>query len=375
MKDMLTVFLLEPYYGGSHQQWANGLKRHSKHRIELFTLSARNWKWRMHGAAVSFASEFKGLKKKPDLILATDMLDVAAFRGLNPDLAHVPIVLYFHENQITYPWSRSDEDVILNRDNHYGFVNYTSALAADRVLFNSHYHMNSFLDELPKFLAKFPDVPDESTVRSIELKSEVLHLGMELSELETLRPETANSRNRATILWNHRWEYDKNPEQFFEALYQIQDRGWEFYLIVVGESFTKYPQIFDEAKERLRDRIIHWGYVESREEYSRLLWQSDILPVTSNQDFFGGSVVEAMYCNVKPLLPKRLAYPEHIPSFLHHTFFYEEGELTDKLQRWIKDISVLRKQQTRSFVEKYDWPVLAEQYDDALLSVFKSRVC
>lgn len=373
MKDVLTVFLLEPYYGGSHRQWVNGFKKNSRHDIELLTLPARNWKWRMHGAAVSFASSIKKLPHIPDVILATDMLDVATFRGLNPEMAHIPIALYFHENQITYPWSKSDEDVILNRDNHYGFVNYTSALAADRVLFNSHYHMNSFLDELPWFLAKFPDGQDVSTVQAIKSKSEVLHLGMELSELEKARPETANSRNRATILWNHRWEYDKNPEEFFQALYEVQSRGWEFCLIVVGESFSKYPRIFDEAKVRLKDRIIHWGYVESREEYTRLLWQSDILPVTSNQDFFGGSIVEAMHCNVKPLLPDRLAYSEHVPSNLHHVFFYEEGELVDRLQRWIKDVSVLRKQQTRSFVEKYDWSILSSDYDNVLVDVVNSR--
>ena len=37
---------------------------------------------------------------------------------------------------------------------------------------------------------------------------------------------------------------------------------------------------------------------------------SDILPITSNQDFFGGSIIEAMYCETTPLLPKRLTYPE-----------------------------------------------------------------
>ena len=366
VKTGIRILLLEPYHGGSHRLWAEGLKKHSKHHVEIFKLPPRHWKWRMHGAAITFANEFKKLTWKPDLILATDMLDLATFNGITPDAAHIPAILYFHENQITYPWSKNDEDKQLNRDNHYGFVNYTAALTADKVLFNSEYHRSSFLGALPEFLRSFPDHLNLHTVQEITDKSEVLHLGMNLTELDELKPNEIARPDRATILWNHRWEYDKNPEQFFRVLIEIQERGWEFNLIVLGEQFKNAPSIFKEAREILKDRIIHWGYAETQQEYVKWLWHADILLVTSNQDFFGGSVVEAMYCNVKPLLPKRLSYPEHIPAFLHHVFFYEEEELTDKLQRWIKDVSVLRKQQTRSFVEKYDWSVLSGHYDEVL---------
>ena len=140
-------------------------------------------------------------------------------------------------------------------------------------------------------------------------------------------------------------------------------------MVVLGERFNNYPSIFDEAKHVLKDRILHWGFVESKQEYVKWLHKVDILPVTSNQDFFGGSVVEAMYCNVKPLLPKRLAYAEHIPSQLHSVFFYDENEFVNKLQRWIKDISVLRKQTTRKFVQQYDWNVIGGVYNDTLQNI------
>ena len=39
---------------------------------------------------------------------------------------------------------------------HYGFINYSSALAADQVLFNSNYHKDSFIEELKLFLKKIP---------------------------------------------------------------------------------------------------------------------------------------------------------------------------------------------------------------------------
>lgn len=323
----------------------------------------------MHGGAVTLAEEYLRLNYVPDLIVATDMLDLATFLGLTREKSHgVPVALYLHENQLTYPWSDNDQDVTLKRDNHYAFVNYTSALAADKIHFNSEYHRSSFLKELPSFLRQFPDNQNLDSVGLIDRKSDVLHLGMDLSSMVNSQSRESQS-GRAVILWNHRWEYDKNPDEFFQALFEIQRRGWDFKLVVLGEKFARSPSIFGEAKERLSDHILHWGYVKDRSEYVRLVSICDILPVTSNQDFFGGSVVEAMYLNVKPLLPKRLAYQEHIPKEYQEVFHYGKSELADKLQRWIKDVSVLRKQQTRQFVQKYDWRQTAVIYDQTFNSL------
>ena len=106
----------------------------------------------------------------------------------------------------------------------------------------------------------------------------------------------------------------KNPELFFNSLLQLKEENIQFKLIVLGQSYSKIPSIFKAAKNNFSNQILHFGYAPSFEDYAKLLWQSDILPVTSNQDFFGGSVVEAIYCNNYPILPNRLAYPEHIPK-------------------------------------------------------------
>ena len=47
--------LLEPFFGGSHREFAEGLIEHSRHAIELRTLPARFWKWRLRGAALYLA--------------------------------------------------------------------------------------------------------------------------------------------------------------------------------------------------------------------------------------------------------------------------------------------------------------------------------
>jgi len=307
----------------------------------------------MHGAAVTLANRFKKLDK-PDVIVVSDMLDLATFVGLAGDGLHgVKKVLYMHENQLTYPWSPTDEDVSLKRDANYAFKNYTSALAADEVYFNSDYHRNSFLTALPDFLKVFPDHQELNTVAEIELKSKTLHLGMDLKRFDEYKLEAKN--DVPIILWNHRWEYDKNPQDFFQMLYALKDKGCAFKLVVLGERYKGTPAIFEEAKLRLQKEIMHWGYAASFSEYATWLWRADILLVTSNQDFFGGSVVEAIYCNTCPVLPNRLAYPEHVAeSFLYD----DQNELNRGLENALENGKF-----SSSTIGQYDWTNMIEQYD------------
>lgn len=372
----MHILLLEPFYTGSHKNWADEYKRFSTHRVDILSLPGYHWKWRMHGGAVTLAqlANQQYAQQKPDLILATDMLDLSVFLSLTRSWsAGIPTVLYFHENQLTYPWSPNDRDVQLKRDNHYAFINYTSALAANHICFNSQYHLDSFFGVLPSFLKAFPDYNNNETIASLQQRSSVLHLGMNLQELESLKPATIEKPLRAVVLWNHRWEYDKNPEAFFKALFEIADRGIAFNLVVLGESYENRPPIFDTAKEKLADKILHWGYAESKADYVKWLYTADILPVTSRQDFFGASVIEAMYCNCVPFLPKRLAYPEHIPAAWHNTFFYEEEDFVNKLQRRIWDVKYLRVMDTRQYVQKYDWSTLAPLYDSTFMKFATSN--
>lgn len=329
----------------------------------MLNLPGHYWKWRMHGGAVSLARMFKEQELKPDLILASDMLDLTTFLALTRnETSDIKTAIYFHENQLTYPWSPTDRDVENSRDGHYAFVNYSSALAADRVFFNSRYHRNSFLGELPGFLKGFPDYNELDTVQEIEKKSEVLHLGVDLKKFDAHKQ--VQKGEKPLIIWNHRWEYDKNPEEFFDALFQLQDEGHDFAVAILGQSYPKKPAIFNEAKEKLGDKVVQFGYAKSFDEYAQWLWKGDILPVTSNQDFFGGSVVEAMYCNCYPLLPNRLAYPEHIPEQQRGAMIYERG-LKGKLKEAMRDIEVIRSVETSAYVAAYDWSAMAGVYDRA----------
>jgi glycosyltransferase involved in cell wall biosynthesis len=361
----MRITILEPYCTGSHAAWAHEYASRSRHQLELLTLPGRHWKWRMHGGAVTLASRFLASAGRPDLILATDMLDLTTFLALTRGASSsCPCALYFHENQLTYPWSPEDTDPDSQRDLHYAFINYASALAADAVLFNSNYHKDAFLGALPDFLRGFPAPSEAASVDGIAAKSRVLPLGMELRKFDLHRPQGEHEAGSPLILWNHRWEYDKDPESFFAALYQLADEGLDFRLAVLGESFGKAPAVFGAARKRLADKIVQWGYLESFDLYAQWLWRADILPVTSRQEFFGASVVQALYCGCRALLPERLAYPEHVPADAVASVIYREDEnLVDRLRALLREPDATGGSLS-GFVGRYDWEHLAPVYDD-----------
>jgi glycosyltransferase involved in cell wall biosynthesis len=368
----MNVLLVEPYYAGSHAAWAAGYAARSRHQVTVLSMPGRFWKWRMHGGAVTLARQYLTAGAEPDLILATDMLDLTTFLALTRTrTAHVPVALYCHENQLSYPWSPTDRDVGHGRDLHYGFINYVSALAAEVVYFNSQYHLNSFYKELPRLLKHFPDHNELNSMDALRAKSEVLALGLDLSRFDTCRPIPQPALDgQPLVLWNHRWEYDKNPAEFFQALYVLADRGMDFGVIILGERFRQEPTEFFEASQRLGDRVHHFGYVPDFADYARWLWRADLLPVTSHHDFFGASVVEAIYCGCFPLLPRRLSYPELIfPEHYDLCFYHDFDDLVDRLAMALGNPYATRQIDLRDAVYRFDWSQLAPHYDDQLESV------
>jgi len=364
----LEILVVEPFYTGSHKQWLDGLIQHTKFNYTTLTLPGRYWKWRMQGAAVELSKQFKALNKSFDLIIVSDMLNLPLFKAMaGSKILNIPIAIYFHENQLTYPWSKTDLDTETKRDAAYQFINYTSALVADGIWFNSSYHYNSFLNKLPQFLNQFPDYNNVETVKIIRAKSKVLYLGLDLNRFDAqneIQIKRKELNDYALILWNHRWEYDKNPGLFFNTLLTLKQNGVKFKLAVLGEQFKRSPEIFSKVPKLFKDELIQFGYCKDEQEYIYYLQLADILPVTAMQDFFGISVVEAMYCNAIPLLPNRLAYVEHIPQKLQATFFFEnEKEFAQQLQRMIFNVKILRKQNVRQFVLQYNWSEIKNLYE------------
>jgi glycosyltransferase involved in cell wall biosynthesis len=189
---------------------------------------------------------------------------------------------------------------------------------------------------------------------------------MDLEPVLTLEKERVE---QPILIWNHRWEYDKNPEAFFEALKQLKEEGISFQLIVCGEKTKKYPRVFDQLKEVFADELIHFGYAASRKEYLELLRRATVLPVTSNQDFFGGSVVEGIAAGCIPVLPQRLAYPEHLPDQLKDEYMANnDKEWYELLKDVVKNYEIHAKNTAvlRQFVARYDWKAQSTGYAEML---------
>lgn len=376
----MNILALEPWYGGSHRNFLDGLTDHSRHDFHAVTMTARFWKWRMHGGAVTMARKaLQALEDgfEPDVIFATEMVNLPAFLALvRPHFGRVPVVLYLHENQLTYPLASDVE-----RDHTYGYINYLSCLAADHIVFNSQFHFDEFMEALPTLLRAFPDYTHLKTVQELRSKASVLHLGMELQAHDTYSdeypaPDWGPTTRSPIVLWNQRWEYDKNPEAFFRVMNRLDDSGHRFRLILAGEHFEEQPYEFEQAFERYAERILHYGYAEDFEEYSRLLHRSHLVVSTSIHEFFGIAIMEAIYCGCHPLLPNRLSYPELIPESLHRPLLHapilyeHEDELFGILARIMKgDERPLPPSTLRSIPERLDWRTHISKYDDLLEEV------
>ncbi|MBN1362270.1 MAG: DUF3524 domain-containing protein [Sedimentisphaerales bacterium] len=367
----LQILALEPYCGGSHQAFLEGWSAGSRHAWTILRLPAYKWKWRMRHAAVTFADQVCDLLaqgQRWDRLWCSDMLNLAEFRGLVPPLVRdLPTVIYFHENQLTYPVRFENE-----RDYQFAMTNMTGALAADAVWFNSSFHRDSFLEALDAFLKRMPDHQPMSVCERIRQKTRISPPGV-----RTLPGAGRRSLGALRLLWAARWEHDKNPEDFFEALRILARRGVAFRVSVIGEQFRESPEVFAEAPREFAGRIDRWGYRENRAEYEAALRDADVFVSTANHEFFGLSAVEATLAGAYPLLPRRLAYPEIFGAEDDAApFFYDGGpqvladRLTDLAARAGRGTCLYDEgQHLRRRLARFEWVHLAGVLDRAMQDV------
>ncbi len=348
----LKLLVLEPYFGGSHKSFLNGLVTNLPYEFEFMTLPARKWKWRMRLSAPYYAAKLRQSGDRFDRILCSTFVDVAAFRGLAPEwVRQVPVLTYFHENQFVYPVQVDDE-----RDFHFALTNLTTALASDRIAFNSKYNLETFLTGIKNLMKKSYDLKLNDPVREIRSKAMILPPGMDFSAIDKASEPERNGP--LVILWNHRWEHDKNPELFFQTLFDLDKKGVDFRLIVLGESFKDHPPIFEKAQKQLAEKILHSGYVGSKREYAKWLKQGDIVVSTADHEFFGMSVIEAVRAGCRPFLPSRLSYPELFQT----EFLYNDNNFKDKLTRTILMSERLDTEYSEKLTKPYSWDSLASEY-------------
>jgi glycosyltransferase involved in cell wall biosynthesis len=330
----MRILALEPYYDGSHRQFIDDWIRRSCHDWTLLTLPGYFWKWRMRHAGLTFARQVheKYVDRDFDAVFCSDMLNLPEFLGLAGAKYALPCVLYFHENQLTYPDARRQ-----GRDLHFAMTNFLSAVAARGVWFNSHWHGQEFLRAMEQWMQQAPDYRPADALEQVRSRLHVHPPGIEIPT-----PRKKREPGPLRIGWVSRWERDKNPKTFFEVIDRLAQAGEDFRLLILGQSFQQVPGVFDQGRQRHLDRIEQWGFLESREDYRNALGRMDVVVSTAEHEFFGIAIAEAVAAGALPLLPDRLAYPELL-SGLDETqrrccLFGSARELSSRLIAMAQDI-------------------------------------
>ena len=308
--------LLSAYHAHSHRQWCQAIE-------EMFTewqwtelaLPARHFSWRVRGNPLHWSvAERPTLEQPYDLLLATSMVDLATLRGLVPSLAMVPSILYFHENQFAYP-PRPGQASLLEAQ----MVSLYAALAADQLVFNSHYNRDTFLGGTGELLARLPDFVPSSVLPLLTEKSSVIPVPVSVYARHDAvhsgyTPGSAYPARPLRLIWVGRFEYDKGAAGLLRFLQRLERESINYEIAVLGQQFRNSPKEFADIERTFAHRLVQFGYVAETADYQGWLQAADIVISTADHEFQGLAVLEAVMSGALPLVPDRLAYPELYPA-------------------------------------------------------------
>ncbi len=355
---MKRILIIEPYFGGSHKQFLEGLEKYVPAEYLLCTLPARNWQMRMQLSALWFIEKIKELpvdKRYFDSVLCSSFVDVAVLCGLLRNIdgwnTNARILTYFHENQFVYPF-RYNERV----RQHFAGINFHSAVASDGIAFNSEYNRDTFLNGCRKGLNATREIKLPRLMEELAEKSLILFPGLEFSAIDAIKWKTTT--DIPVIVWNHRWEHDKNPEGFFLALDHLVQRGIDFRLLILGQSFAAGSDCFYDAEKKFKDKILHFGFVPSYRQYIELLSQGDLVVSTALHEFYGVAIIEAVRAGCLPILPDRLSYPE----LFQKKFLYSDNSFAQKLEKAVQEHCRLDRSTAWTMTDQFSWQSLQWRY-------------
>lgn len=379
----MRVLLLSAYDADSHRSWWKGLQSaFDQWDWTILTLPARYFSWRIRGNSLTWAFQEKAvLEQDYDLLIATSMTDLSALRGFVPSIASIPTLVYFHENQFGYPNSDSAKVSVEPQ-----ILNIYTALCADRILFNTAFNRDSFLQGVGQLLRRLPDQIPSGVVDQLKARSSVLPVPIadacyspvnvtaedvaamwQLDAIEYSATNTPSNRQYPVkLLWAARWEYDKGPELLLKILQQLSARGIDFKLCLLGQKFRRSPEAFAHIEQQFASQVVQFGYEASPARYRQWLSSADMIVSTALHEFQGLAVLEAMAAGCMPVLPDRLSYPELVNSdFL---FDVSSANLAEQASAAVDLISALQTQPKEIDVADFSWSKLAPDY----LKVFDS---
>ncbi|MEX2470114.1 MAG: DUF3524 domain-containing protein [Pseudohongiellaceae bacterium] len=309
------ILVLSAYDAYSHRQW----REHVAAMLPDYdwvhlSLPSRHFAWRIRGNSLQWAfGKADLLRQQYDIILATSMVDLSSLRGFVPELARIPTIVYFHENQFVYPMGRRRQDNVEHK-----LVPIYTALCADCIVFNSHYNRHSFLEGARKLFNDLPDRIDPAIMNRLDAS---MVLPVPLAEEDfALEPLTRGGK-LLDVAWNHRWEYDKGPELLLAVVKQACAATLPVRFHVFGQQFRQQPPAFAEMEPLLTEMARQqgqprgqFGYLPGRQEYLECLRRNDVVLSTAHHDFQGLAMQEGCALGCTPLAPDALVYPEYLES-------------------------------------------------------------
>ncbi|CAA0087407.1 Uncharacterised protein [Zhongshania aliphaticivorans] len=364
--------MLSAYHADSHRYWLEGLMTHLPNiKWTVLSLPPRYFSWRIRGNSLTWAMQQRDtLTASYDLLIATSMTDLSALRGLVPELCKIPTVVYFHENQFAYPQSSRQREGVEPQ-----MLNLYTALAADKVLFNSHYNRRSFLDGVDNLMRRLPDFTPRLEVAAELADAMILPVG--LSSANYVKRAAGD---RLRVLWNHRWEYDKGPDRLQELVKACSSAALPVDFYVAGQQFRQEPKEFNDIKSIILASdtltLCQWGYVSDHNEYKAILSSCDIVLSTAIHDFQGLSVLQAVTMGCVPLVPERLCYPEW---FGRDYCYLASDNVAEEAANCLAKLQYFMAQKRLGKLAAVDvsalsWEVLAPKYAEVFRDLVTCRV-
>lgn len=304
----MRILLLSAYHSASHRYWCKGLMAAlPEYDWTLMTQPARHFSWRVRASGWLWAlSGDPTLAANYDLVIATSLCDVVTLKARCPALAQTPLWLYFHENQFAHPISQRQW---ASHQQGWQFQSIQNALCADRIDFNTAFNRESFLHGSRQLLKQFPERLPGQPLQRLADRSGVLPVPL----TERFAKFCRAPKNRRLIVWNHRWEWDKQPERCLRALCDLAAEGIDFELAMLGSGGGRKAGEFADYRRKLGQRVRHWGEADEA-TYADFIRSAGIAVSCATHDFQGLAMLELAQAGATVVVPKRLAYPECLPD-------------------------------------------------------------
>ena len=355
----MLVDLVNPWHRGSHQRWAEGYAEASAHAVRLIALGGEAWRWRLQSGAVPLAEAMAGAWASagvPDAMIVSGMVDTSTLLGLLRPPRSTRVVVFQHESQVARPRPDQPEarDAVL--------AQWRGWMAADQVWFATEWHRSVALEALVRFADAQPGSEVSATLPSIEARSRVVPVGIDLQPMRDASPAGSEP---PLVLWSHRWEPDKDPAAFVAAIDRLVQSDVEFRLALAGEHGDGGAPEYDQLLARHGDRVVAAGPLDAA-AYAETVRRADVVVSTAVHEFFGVAMVEAMAAGAVPVLPDRLSYPEVLGAWAE--LAYPDRSFGSALAAVLADLDGARRRASglADSMQRFDWSVVGPEMDERL---------